>query len=100
MAKSSYIHHPQYLCLILCVCLACMAVHIVVDSTGGFGSAQFLSQGTLQAGYASHAHDDDFLPPILAPNTGPALQVARSVDPDWKAPSQATTPLLPPPKSI
>ena len=77
-----------------------MALHVVVDSTGGFMQIQSSAQGSPLAEETFHAHEDDFLPPALALGTGAVLVAARSGGPDWKASSQTAAPLLPPPKSI
>ncbi len=77
-----------------------MALHVVVDSTGGFALGGFSSQDNRPAGLALqiHVHDDDFLPPALVQDAGPATVHSGTVDPEWKAVSQTAAPLLPPPK--
>jgi len=91
----------RYILTILLICLACVAIHVVIDSVGDFGFAQ--AQASLDSRsirLTLHVHDDDFLMSPAVIDTCPSITVREAFIPQWVVSSRAVLPQLPPPKTF
>ncbi|HOD05012.1 MAG TPA: hypothetical protein PKH92_08215 [Anaerolineaceae bacterium] len=98
-----FLPYPRsgYILTILLICLACLAIHVVVDSVGDFGYAQ--AQASLDSRpirLTLHVHDDDFLMSPAVIDTCPSFTIREAYIPQWVVSSQAVLPQLPPPKNF
>jgi hypothetical protein len=100
MVKRISISQSNYCCLVLCLCLTCMSIHVFVDSTDGFGLIHFASPIQILADLVlhAHAHEDDFLFQPVNLDAGSGSAVTGLVDLYWEIPSETDAPSLRPPK--